>query len=74
MATDWNLVPTRWLTISAIAFAAGFGVHGLDHLRRRMAASPTAVMIGGTVQGCSSWWQFFWCYAAIVELPNSPSS
>jgi hypothetical protein len=51
MATDSNLAPTRRLTIAAIAFAIGFGVHGLDHLRRGMAASPTAVMIGGMVQG-----------------------
>ncbi len=51
MATDPTLVPTRRLTIAAIAFAVGFGVHGLDHLRRGMAASPTAVMIGGLVQG-----------------------
>ena len=51
MANDWSLAPTRRLTIAAMAFAAGFGVHGLDHLRRGMAASPTAVMIGGMVQG-----------------------
>lgn len=51
MANDWSLAPTRRLTIAAIAFAVGFGVHGLDHLRRGMAASPTAVMIGGMVQG-----------------------
>ena len=51
MANDWSLVPARRLTIAAMAFAAGFGVHGLDHLRRGMAASPTAVMIGGMVQG-----------------------
>lgn len=50
MATE-ILAPTRRLTIAAMAFAAGFGVHGLDHMRRGMAASPTAVMIGGTVQG-----------------------
>ena len=51
MANDWSLVPARRMTIAAMAFAAGFGVHGLDHLRRGMAASPTAVMIGGMVQG-----------------------
>jgi hypothetical protein len=38
----------RW---AAIAFAIGFGIHGLDHLRRGMSASPPAVMIGGTIQG-----------------------
>jgi hypothetical protein len=37
----------RW---SAVAFAIGFSVHALDHLRRGMMASPTAVMVGGTVQ------------------------
>jgi hypothetical protein len=51
MANDWSLAPTRRLTIAAIAFAVGFGVHGLDHQRRGMAASPTAVVIGGMVQG-----------------------
>jgi hypothetical protein len=39
------------LTAAGMAFAAGFGLHGIDHLRRGMAASPTAVMIGGMVQG-----------------------
>ena len=38
----------RW---AAIAFAIGFGIHGLDHLRRGMSASPPAVMIGGMIQG-----------------------
>ena len=51
MANDWRPAPTRRLTIAALAFAVGFGVHGLDHLRRGMVASPTAVMIGGMVQG-----------------------
>ncbi|MFC4374242.1 hypothetical protein ACFO5K_08995 [Nocardia halotolerans] len=31
-------------------FAIGFGIHGLDHLRRGMDASPMAIMIGGNVQ------------------------
>ena len=39
------------LTTAAIAFAIGFGLHGIDHLRRGMTASPTAVMVGGMVQG-----------------------
>ena len=51
MATDPTAAPTRRLTIAAIAFAVGYGVHGVDHLRRGMAASPTAIMIGGLVQG-----------------------
>jgi hypothetical protein len=38
----------RW---AAVAFALGFGIHALDHLRRGMSASPMAVMIGGSVQG-----------------------
>lgn len=37
----------RW---AAIAFAIGFGVHGLDHLRRGMSASPPFIMVGGMVQ------------------------
>jgi|SRR5271165_157985 len=38
----------RW---AAIAFAIGFGIHGLDHLRRGMSASPPFIMIGGMIQG-----------------------
>ncbi len=38
----------RW---AAVAFAIGFTVHGLDHLRRGMSASPTFIMAGGMVQG-----------------------
>lgn len=37
----------RW---SAIAFAIGFSVHGLDHLRRGLEASPSRVITVGTVQ------------------------
>ena len=37
----------RW---AAIAFAIGFGIHGLDHLRRGMSASPPFIMVGGMVQ------------------------
>jgi hypothetical protein len=40
--------PLRW---AAILFAAGWGVHVSDHLRRGMAASPHAVMVGGMIQG-----------------------
>jgi hypothetical protein len=50
MANHWNHVSAQRLTAAAIAFAVGFGPHGIDHLRRGMAASPTAVMIGGIVQ------------------------
>ena len=38
----------RW---AAIAFVIGFGIHGLDHLRRGMSASPPFIMIGGMIQG-----------------------
>jgi hypothetical protein len=51
MAKVFEELPARRLTTAAIAFALGFGVHGIDHFRRGMAASPMAVMIGGTVQG-----------------------
>jgi hypothetical protein len=37
----------RWATV---AFVIGFAVHGADHLRRGMSASPTFIMVGGTVQ------------------------
>lgn len=37
----------RW---AAVAFAIGFTIHGLDHLRRGMSAAPMLVMVGGTVQ------------------------
>lgn len=47
-ARDNSTEILRW---AAIAFAIGFGIHGLDHLRRGMSASPPAVMIGGTIQG-----------------------
>jgi hypothetical protein len=38
----------RW---AAIAFAIGFGIHGIDHLRRGMSASPPFIMVGGMIQG-----------------------
>lgn len=37
----------RW---AAVAFAIGFTVHGLDHLRRGMSASPPFIMVIGMVQ------------------------
>ena len=51
MANNRNQASAHRLTTAAIAFAVGFGLHGIDHLRRGMAASPTAVMVGGIVQG-----------------------
>ncbi len=41
----------RYLRWAAIAFAIGWGVHVIDHLRRGMSASPHAVMVGGMIQG-----------------------
>jgi hypothetical protein len=38
----------RW---APIAFVVGFGIHGLDHLRRGMSASPPFIMVGGAIQG-----------------------
>jgi hypothetical protein len=40
--------PLRW---AASLFAVGWGVHVGDHLRRGMAASPHAIMVGGMIQG-----------------------
>jgi hypothetical protein len=40
----------RW---TALAFAVGFGIHGVDHVRRGMSAATTFVMIGGTVEALS---------------------
>jgi hypothetical protein len=41
----------RWLPWAAIAFVIGWGMHGLDHLRRGMSASPPFIMGAGMVQG-----------------------
>jgi hypothetical protein len=41
----------RATTWAMIAFAAAFGLHGIDHLRRGMAASQPSIMIGGMIQG-----------------------
>jgi hypothetical protein len=46
-----QLATRRSLTLAMIAFAAAFTVHGIDHLRRGMAASPPSVMVGGMIQG-----------------------
>jgi hypothetical protein len=37
--------------VAVIVFAAAFGLHGIDHLRRGMAASPPSIMVGGMLQG-----------------------
>ena len=45
------LTARRSLAVAVIAFAAAFGLHGIDHLRRGMAASPPSIMVGGMIQG-----------------------
>lgn len=45
------LTARRSLTVALIVFAAAFGLHGIDHLRRGMAASPPSIMEGGMIQG-----------------------
>ncbi|SRX94024.1 hypothetical protein MSP7336_02271 [Mycobacterium shimoidei] len=40
-----------FLPWAAMAFAIGYTVHGLDHLRRGMSASPPFIMGAGMVQG-----------------------
>jgi hypothetical protein len=52
----------RSTTVAMIAFAAAFGLHGIDHLRRGMAASPPSIMIGGMIQG------FFVVIAVVLVL------
>jgi hypothetical protein len=66
MPSDSEAVMARRLTATAIAFALGFGLHGIDHLRRGMAASPAAVMIGGMVQG------LFVVVAVLLVLRHRP--
>ena len=54
MTSQLSQPPTsgeRALRWAAVFFAAGWGVHLGDHLRRGMAASPHAIMVGGTIQG-----------------------
>jgi hypothetical protein len=41
----------RYFRWAAVAFATGWGIHVLDHLRRGMSASPHAIMVGGMIQG-----------------------
>jgi hypothetical protein len=50
MSDYWDS-QNRSMTWAAIAFAAAFSLHGIDHLRRGMAASPPSIMIGGMIQG-----------------------
>ena len=48
---DAPVTAHRSLTVAMITFAAAFTLHGIDHLRRGMAASPPAIMVGGVLQG-----------------------
>lgn len=41
----------RSLTMAMVAFTAAFALHGVDHFRRGMTASPPSVMVGGMIQG-----------------------
>jgi hypothetical protein len=45
------LLAHRFMTAGMIVFAAAFGLHGIDHLRRGMSASPPSIMVGGMIQG-----------------------
>jgi hypothetical protein len=67
MSNNWDPIRAhRWLTVATIAFAAAFTVHGIDHLRRGMHASPPAVMIGGYIQG------LFVVLAVVLVLRHHP--
>jgi hypothetical protein len=51
MMFNAQMTAHRSMTVAMIAFAAAFTLHGIDHLRRGMAASPPSIMIGGMLQG-----------------------
>ena len=40
----------RFLRWATMAFVIGWAIHGLDHFRRGMSASPPFIMAAGTVQ------------------------
>jgi hypothetical protein len=44
----------RLLRWAAVAFAIGYSVHALDHLRRGLTTAPTRVMVIGTIQGLAA--------------------
>lgn len=50
MSNNWD-ADRRSLTAAMIAFVVAFVLHGVDHFRRGMSASPPAIMVGGTIQG-----------------------
>ncbi|MCA2310502.1 hypothetical protein [Mycobacterium intracellulare] len=52
MAENWNAMTTpRPVATATIGFVVAFTLHAIDHFRRGMAASPPAVMVGGTTRG-----------------------
>jgi hypothetical protein len=56
------LLAHRSRTAAMIVFATAFGLHGIDHLRRGMSASPPSIMVGGMIQG------FFVVVAMVLVL------
>src|SRR5271157_2396411 len=67
MSNNWgSFTAHRSITVAMIAFAAAFTLHGIDHLRRGMAASPPSIMIGGMIQG------FIVVVAVVLVLRDHP--
>lgn len=67
MSSNWKTETTpRSVTVAMIAFVAAFAVHGVDHFRRGMTASPPPVMVGGMVQG------MFVAIALVLVLRHHP--
>lgn len=65
MSNNWDTVTShRSVTVAMIGFAAAFALHGVDHFRRGMSASPPSVMVGGTIQG------LFVILAVVLVLRN----
>lgn len=67
MSNNWDPVKAHhWLSTATIVFAAAFTLHGIDHFRRGMDASPPAVMVGGMIQG------LFVLLAVVLVVRNRP--
>ena len=66
--SDDPVTAHRSMTVAMIAFAAAFTLHGIDHLRRGMAASPPSIMVGGMIQG------IFVVVALVLVLRKNPWS
>ena len=64
MPNQLDPFPARRLSAAMVAFAAALGLHGFDHLRRGMAASPPPIMVGGLIQG------LFVAVAAVLVLSH----